>query len=159
METAVVSKKCKLRQSHFNFLKNDYWVSLFLEKQLSSQNIFLVKSKLSITTYLFLVFYKSTFLQSQSFLKNIEIFLKKQKSTNNCSVPSRQQSQIYDTFSKNIETFSNLSVAIVSQKYRNFLCKQKTVNNRIIPSTHAVRKITILSDDHSFTLHPSLSPY
>jgi hypothetical protein len=32
-------------------------VSFFiLEKQLSSQNIFLVKSKLSITTYLFLVF-------------------------------------------------------------------------------------------------------
>ncbi len=44
------------------FLKNDYLVSLFLEKQLASQNIFLLKSKLSITTYLFLVFYKSTFL-------------------------------------------------------------------------------------------------
>ncbi len=44
------------------FLKNDYSVSLFLEKQLASQSIFLVKSKLSITTYLFLVFYKSTLL-------------------------------------------------------------------------------------------------
>ena len=44
------------------FLKNDYSVSLFLEKQLASQNIFLVKSELSITTYLFLVFYKSTSL-------------------------------------------------------------------------------------------------
>ncbi len=62
METAVVSKECEHRQSHFNFLKNDYSVSLFLEKQLASQNIFLVKSKLSITMNLFLVFYKSTFL-------------------------------------------------------------------------------------------------
>jgi hypothetical protein len=35
---------------------------------------------------------------------------------NNCSIPLRQQSQIYDTFSKNIKTFSNLSVANVSQK-------------------------------------------
>ncbi len=42
------------------FLKNDYSVSLFLEKQLASQNIFLVKSELSITMYLFLVFSKST---------------------------------------------------------------------------------------------------
>ena len=44
------------------FLKNDYLVSLFLEKQLASQNIFLVKSELSMTTYLFLVFYKSSSL-------------------------------------------------------------------------------------------------
>ncbi len=102
------------------FLKNDYSVSLFLEKQLASQNIFLVKSELSITTYLFLVFYESTSLQSQSFLKNIKIFLKKQKLMNNQAIPLRQQSQIYDIFSKNIETFSNLSVAIISQKYQEF---------------------------------------
>ncbi len=40
------------------------WLSVFLifEKQLSSQYMFLVKSKLSIATYLFLVFYKSTSL-------------------------------------------------------------------------------------------------
>jgi hypothetical protein len=36
---------------------------------------------------------------------------------NNRSIPLRQQSQIYDTFSKKIGTFSNLSVAIVYQKY------------------------------------------
>ncbi len=59
------------------FLKNDYSVSLFLEKQFTSQNLFLVKSELSITMYLFLVFYKSTSLKSRLFLKNIEIFLKK----------------------------------------------------------------------------------
>ncbi len=39
---------------------------------------------------------------------------------NNRSIPRRQQSQIYDTFLKNIETFPNLSVAIVSQKYQEF---------------------------------------
>ncbi len=42
---------------------------------------------------------------------------------------------------------------------KNSLSKQKIVNNRSIPSMQAVRKITNLSDQHSFTLHPSLSPY
>jgi hypothetical protein len=46
-----------------------------LKKQLASQNMLLRKSKLSITTYLFLVFYRLTTLQSQSFLKNINNFL------------------------------------------------------------------------------------
>ncbi len=48
-----------------------------LEKQLARQDIFLIRSKLSITAYLFLVLYRSTSLQSLSFLKNIEIFLNK----------------------------------------------------------------------------------
>jgi hypothetical protein len=39
---------------------------------------------------------------------------------NNSSIPLRQQSQIFYIFSKNIKTFSNLSVAIVSQKYQEF---------------------------------------
>ncbi len=33
------------------------------------------------------------------------------------------------------------------------------MNNHSIPSTHAERKITNLSDYHSFTPYPSLSPY
>ena len=33
------------------------------------------------------------------------------------------------------------------------------MNNRSIPSTNAERKITNLSDYHSFIPHPSLSPY
>ncbi len=41
----------------------------------------------------------------------------------------------------------------------NFLCKQKLVNNRSIPSIHAERKITVRSHKHSFTPYPSLSPY
>jgi hypothetical protein len=46
-----------------------------LEKRLASQGMFLVRSELSITAYLFLVFNRSTALQSRSFLKNIETFL------------------------------------------------------------------------------------
>ncbi len=46
-----------------------------LEKQLDSQNVFLIRSELSITAYLFRVLYRSTSLQSLSFLKNIETFL------------------------------------------------------------------------------------
>jgi hypothetical protein len=65
---------------------------------------------------------------------------------NNHSIPLRQQSQIYDTFSKNMETFSNLSVAVVSQKYGEFSMQVEIMNNRNIPSTHAVREIAILSD-------------
>jgi hypothetical protein len=37
---------------------------------------------------------------------------------NNRSIPLDQQSQIYDTFSKNIKTFYSLTAAIVSQKNR-----------------------------------------
>ncbi len=33
------------------------------------------------------------------------------------------------------------------------------VNNHSILSMHAIRKITTFSGKHSFTLHPSLSPY
>jgi hypothetical protein len=40
-----------------------------LEKQLASDDMFLVRSELSITAYLFLVLYSSTSLQSISFLK------------------------------------------------------------------------------------------
>jgi hypothetical protein len=39
---------------------------------------------------------------------------------NNRSIPLRQQSQVNNIFSTNIEFFSNLSVAIVSQKYQEF---------------------------------------
>ncbi len=98
--------------------------------------MFLVKSELSVTTYLFLVFYRSTTLQSESFLKNMDNFLCKQKLVNNCSIPLRQQPQNSDTFSK-IQLQSFL-------KYiKNFLCKQKIMNNRSIPSTHVERKLPI----------------
>jgi hypothetical protein len=46
-----------------------------LEKQLASQDMFLIRFELSITAYLFLVLYRSTSLQSLSFLKNMETFL------------------------------------------------------------------------------------
>ncbi len=55
MEAGVVSK---MQTPAIPFLFPKKWLFSFfiLEKQLSSQNIFLIKSKLSITTYLFLVF-------------------------------------------------------------------------------------------------------
>ncbi len=61
-----------------------------LQKQLASQGMFLIKSKLSISAYLFLALYGSTVLQSWSFLKNIKRFLCNQKLVNNCSIPSTQ---------------------------------------------------------------------
>jgi hypothetical protein len=55
--------------------------------------------------------------------------------------------------------FPNFPLRLFLKNIKNILCKWKIVNSPIIPSTHAVREITILSDQHSFTLHPSLSPY
>jgi hypothetical protein len=70
-------QKCKNRQSHFDFLKKCLFGFHIYEKQLACQNVFLVRSELSITTYHFLVFYRSTSLQSRLFLKNIDTFLSK----------------------------------------------------------------------------------
>jgi hypothetical protein len=59
-----------------DFIVIRYLLGFFiLEKQLVSQDMFRVRSKLSITVYLFLVLYRSTSLQSLSFLKNIKTFL------------------------------------------------------------------------------------
>jgi hypothetical protein len=41
-------QKCKYRQSHLDFLKNEYSVSLLLEKQLASQNMFVVRYNLTV---------------------------------------------------------------------------------------------------------------
>ncbi len=58
------------------FIVIRYLLGFFiLEKQLTSQDMFLVRSELSITVYLFLVLYRSTSLQSLSFLQNIMTFL------------------------------------------------------------------------------------
>ncbi len=90
-------QKCEHRQSHFDFLNNAFWVFFILEQH---QDMFLVISKLSITVYLFLVLYRSTSLKSLSFLKNIETFLCKLKLVNNHSIPSMQQPNNHDSFSK-----------------------------------------------------------
>jgi hypothetical protein len=68
MEAGVVSKM-QTPAIPLWFPKKWLFIFFILEKQLSSQYMFLVKSKLSITTYLFLVFYKSTSLLSRSFFK------------------------------------------------------------------------------------------
>ena len=76
-----------LRKNMWNCVKNANtgnhtlisWTILigffFLEKQLASQDMFIIRSELSTTAYIFLVLYRSTSLQSLSFLKNIETFL------------------------------------------------------------------------------------
>ncbi len=61
MEAGVVSKMRTPAIPHW-FPKKWLFGFFILEKRLASQYMFLVKSKLSLTTYLFLVFYKSTFI-------------------------------------------------------------------------------------------------
>ncbi len=48
---------------------------IILEKQLASQDMFLIRSELSITAYLFLVLYRFTSLKSRLCLKNVKTFL------------------------------------------------------------------------------------
>jgi hypothetical protein len=82
--------------------------------------MFLVKSELSITTYLFLVFYRSTTLQARSFLKNIDNFLCKSKLVNN-----RKNS--FKATALETQYFPKKSFAIVSQKYREL--SMQVLNN------------------------------
>ncbi len=131
-----------------------------LEKQLASQDIFLIRSELSITVYLFLVncidlhpynHYHFSKI-SRSFCTNrnwgiIIVFLQ----CNSLTITMVSQKYLdllqpysNDRFSKNI---------------KNFLCKWKLENNCSIPSMHSKRQITNLSVKRSFTLYPSLSPY
>jgi hypothetical protein len=65
----------------------------------------------------------------------------------------------HDSFSKISRTSTALQKQLFLKNIENFLCKEKIVNNRSIPSTHTKRKISDLSVKHSFTLYPSLSPY
>ena len=60
---------------------------------------------------------------------------------------------------KTIVWIYNLTVTIVSQKYQELSLQVELVNNHIIPSMQAERKITVHSHKHSFTPYLSLSPY
>ncbi len=93
------------------------------EKQLTSQDMFLIRSELSITAYLFLVLYRSTSLQSLSFLKNFETFLCKSKFVNNPSIPSTQQPYNHDSFSKILRAPTALQSQSFCKNIKNFLCK------------------------------------
>ncbi len=94
-----------------------------LEKQLASQDMFLIRSKLSITVYLFLVLYISTSLQSLSFLKKFETFPCKQKLVNNHSNPSTQQPYSHDSFSKTLGASTALQSRLFWKNIEIFLCK------------------------------------
>ncbi len=95
-----------------------------------------MRSKLSITAYLFLALYGSTTLQSRSFLKNIENFLCKQKLV-------KQQPYNHDSFSKTSRASTALQSRLFLKNIENFLCKQKIVNNCSIPSMHTERNLRI----------------
>ncbi len=99
--------------------------------------------ELSITAYLFLVLYRSTSLQSLSFLKNIKTFLCKQKLVNNRSIPSKQQPYNHDSVSKILRASTAIQSRLFLKNIENFLCKQKLVNNCSIPSTHAEKRLPI----------------
>ncbi len=103
--------------------------------------MFLIRSKLSITVYLYLVLYRSTSLQSLLFLKLIETFLWKQNLMNNCSNPSKQQPCNHDSFSKISGAFIALQSRLFLKNIENFLCKQKLVNDHSIPSKHAEKQL------------------
>ena len=105
-----------------------------LKKQLASQDMFLVRSDLSITAYLFLVLYRSTFLQSLSFLKNIKTFPCKQKLVNNRRIPSKKQPYNHNSFSKKLRASTALQSRSFLKNIETFLYKQKLVNNHSIPS-------------------------
>ncbi len=64
-----------------------------------------MRTILSVTVYLFRALYGSTTLQSQSFLKNIENFLCKQKLVNNCSILSTHAERII-TVHSHIHSFT-----------------------------------------------------
>ncbi len=117
-----------------------------LEKQLASQDMFLIRSQLSITAYLFLLLYRSTSLQSLSFLKNIETYLCQQQLVSNRSILSTQQPYNHNSFSKISGASTALQSWLFCKNIENFLCKKKIVNNRSIPSMHTERKIIYLSD-------------
>jgi hypothetical protein len=114
--------------------------------------MFLVRSKPSITAYLFLVLHYCFSKISRPFCANrnwwiIIVFLQRNSLT--ITIVSQKYRELLQPYSHN--RFSN--------NIKNFLCKWKLENNRSIPSTHAERQITNLSVKHSFTLYLSLSPY
>jgi hypothetical protein len=65
---------------------------------------------------------------------------------NDHSIPSKQQPYNHDSFSKILGASTALQSQLFLKNIENFLCKWKIVNNCSIPSTHAERKITDLSD-------------
>ncbi len=95
MQTTAITLWFPVHSFSENFLLGFFiW-----EKWLAGQTMFLVKSKLSITMYLFLVFNRSTTVQSPLFRKNIENFLCTQKLVNNHSIPStRADRKKYQSF-------------------------------------------------------------
>ncbi len=139
-----------------------------LLKEAAIKVVFLVKSKyqvlaeirfLCVCAFFSRIFVREFFSQQIQivYTASFQSFCNKSGSVGRPTNPlnSSMRSILWET----IVWIYNLTVMIVSQKIKSFLYKQKLVNNCIIPSTHAERKITIRSHKHSFTPYPSLSPY
>ncbi len=152
-------QKCKHCHSHFDFLNNAYWVSLFWRNNLLAKICFSWDPNFRLLRISFLYCIDLHPCNHYRFWKISRPF---------CA--SRNWWIIVVFIQSN-----SLTITIVSQKYwdilqpysrdrfsknnENFLCKWKLENNCSIPSTHVERKITGHSHKHSLTLYPSLSPY
>jgi hypothetical protein len=91
-----------------------------LKKQLARQGMFLIRSELSISAYLFLVLYRFTALQSQSSLKNIVTLLCKYKLVNNHSIPSTHtEKNTVRSHKHSVTTYPSLSLYSPTDGQRN----------------------------------------
>ncbi len=134
------------QQSHVDYLKNDYSVSLFSRNNSLAKTYFLWNLN-------FLLLHISFFVSINQHCYNHDRFSKISRSF--CG--SRNWWIIIVFFKDNSVNFRILSQKISRpfstfplwsflNNIENILCKWKIVNNRIIFSMHAVREITNLSD-------------
>ncbi len=137
---------CKHRQSHIDFLKNDYSVSLF------SRNNALAKTYFSWNPNVLLL-HISFFVSINQHCYNHDRFSK----ISRFFCGNRNWWIIIVFFKDNSVKFTILSQKISRpfptfplwsflKNIKNILCKWKIMNNHIIPLTHTVREITNLSD-------------
>ncbi len=116
--------------------------------------MFLIRSELSITAYFFLVLYRSTSLQSLSFLKNIETFLSKVEIGEfNQSIPSKQQRYNHNSFSKTLRPSTALPYS--HNRFSKILRTLYASRNQGLIVLFLQRTLK----KNSFTPHPSLSSY
>ncbi len=150
------------------FKENVYLDFFIKEKQFDSQVVFLVKSKhwvlaeiwfLCVCDFLAGFLFKSSFfskfrLCTRPLLSHFETNLDQLAGQPILWIPPWSQS-----CARQLYGYTTLQSQSLLNNIERSLCKNKLVNNRIIPSTHAERKITVHSHKHSFTPYPSLSSY
>ncbi len=128
------------------FLKNDYLFSLFQRNNSLANICFLYNLNFLLLRITFLFSINQHLYSHNRFSNYIKTYLCMQKLVNNCSILEKKQPWNCDTFSKIMRPFPTFQLQSFLKNIQNFLCKQKIVNNCSIPSMHAIRKITSLSD-------------